>query len=175
MDLVDDVVALIDTRSFSSLWYWIAVAVLWSSASHFVLGIPFDMVTRARRRGAEALADLEALAHLQVRRRLQVMRTGGAWVVGVTSAVLSAVFVLGFLYGVELLQALFLLLFPLSMVNLMALRAAARIEAEHAVGDQLIRRLSRLRFWIQLLGMMSVFVTALWGMWRLMSISVLGG
>ena len=31
------VLELIDMRSFSSLWYWIGLAVLWSSASHWVL------------------------------------------------------------------------------------------------------------------------------------------
>ena len=34
-------------RSFSNLWYWIALAVLWSTVSHWVLGVPFDMVQRA--------------------------------------------------------------------------------------------------------------------------------
>ncbi len=43
---------LIDMRSFSNLWYWIALAVTWSSTSHWVLGVPFDMVLRARRKAA---------------------------------------------------------------------------------------------------------------------------
>ena len=40
---------LIDMRSFSNLWYWIALGVIWSSASHWVLGVPYDMINRARR------------------------------------------------------------------------------------------------------------------------------
>ncbi len=45
--------------SFSNLWYWIALAVMWSSTSHWVLGVPYDMIQRARREGGQAEADLE--------------------------------------------------------------------------------------------------------------------
>ncbi|MEM9756043.1 MAG: component of SufBCD complex, partial [Pseudomonadota bacterium] len=31
---------VIDLRSFSNLWYWIVLAVFWSSASHWGLGVP---------------------------------------------------------------------------------------------------------------------------------------
>jgi hypothetical protein len=48
--VVPIVFEVIDMRSFSNLWYWIALAVLWSSTSHWVLGVPFDMIQRARRR-----------------------------------------------------------------------------------------------------------------------------
>ena len=47
--LVRNVFELIDMRSFSNLWFWIALAVLWSSVSHWVLGVPWDMVMRARK------------------------------------------------------------------------------------------------------------------------------
>ena len=43
---------------------WIVLAVAWSSASHWVLGVPFDMVMRARRQGGQAAADLEDLARI---------------------------------------------------------------------------------------------------------------
>ena len=62
MDLTDTILDVIDPRSFSSLWYWIVLAVAWSSASHWVLGVPFDVVTRARRHGGQAALDLDDLA-----------------------------------------------------------------------------------------------------------------
>ena len=49
MDAIDLAFEVIDMRSFSNLWYWVALAVLWSSASHWVMGIPHDMIYRARR------------------------------------------------------------------------------------------------------------------------------
>ena len=59
MDWYQTLFEMIDMRSFSNLWFWIALAVMWSTASHWVLGVPFDMVLRARRHGEEAQADLE--------------------------------------------------------------------------------------------------------------------
>ncbi|MEC7258626.1 MAG: component of SufBCD complex, partial [Pseudomonadota bacterium] len=51
MDWYSSIFELIDMRSFSNLWFWIALAVTWSTTSHWVLGVPFDMVNRARRNG----------------------------------------------------------------------------------------------------------------------------
>ena len=73
---------LIDMRSFSNLWYWIALAVLWSSTSHWVVGVPFDMILRARRQGGQPQADLETMVRINVTRLLYIARTSGLWLVG---------------------------------------------------------------------------------------------
>ena len=57
MEVFEIALEVIDLRSFSNLWYWIALAVLWSSISHWVLGVPHDMIHRARREGGQVLAD----------------------------------------------------------------------------------------------------------------------
>ncbi len=67
---------LIDMRSFSNLWYWIALAVTWSSTSHWVLGVPFDMVLRARL-GGEAARHLELMTQINVARLLYMGREAG--------------------------------------------------------------------------------------------------
>ena len=54
MDWYNVIFELIDMRSFSNLWYWIVLAVLWSTASHWVLSVPFDMISRAKRQGGAA-------------------------------------------------------------------------------------------------------------------------
>ena len=56
---------------------WIALAVVWSSASHWVLGVPFDMVMRARRVGGQAEADLEDIARINVSRIASGVPHGG--------------------------------------------------------------------------------------------------
>jgi hypothetical protein len=48
VDFLDLVTEVIDLRSFSNLWYWIVLAILWSSLSHWTLGVPYHIVTRAR-------------------------------------------------------------------------------------------------------------------------------
>ena len=55
---------VIDIRSFSNLWFWMVLAVMWSSASHRVIGIPYDMIQNAKRHGGQAERDLEALMQI---------------------------------------------------------------------------------------------------------------
>ncbi|MEQ9693313.1 component of SufBCD complex [Shimia sp. SDUM112013] len=171
MDWYQTVFEMIDMRSFSNLWFWIALAVMWSTASHWVLGVPFDMVLRAKRVGGQTEIDLEDLVRINTNRLLHVARVSGLWILGFACFLLAGLAVTGFVYGIEFAQAVFLLLFPMSLVGLMSLSTAARIQEEEAAGDQLRRRLTRHRFFVQVLGMVSIFVTSLWGMYQNMSSS----
>lgn len=160
---------LIAMRSFSNLWYWIALAVTWSTASHWVLGVPFDMVLRARRRGGEAEEDLIALTHASIRRLLRIGREAGLVLAVIVPAILSFLAVSGFVFGSELGQAVFLLVFPLSLVWLVSLRVAARLEAAFLAGisaAQIDHALSRHRIAVQSIGLVAITVTALWGMYQ---------
>ena len=153
-------------RSFSNLWFWIALAVVWSSASHWVLGVPFDMITRARRQGGEAQADLETLVRINVSRILYIGRISGLILLGFLCFALTALAMLGFVYDVEFAQALVLIGFPRSIVGGLSIRTAGKIEAEAPRGEALHKRLIRHRQAVQVVGMISIFVTALWGMWQ---------
>lgn len=165
---------LIDMRSFSNLWYWIALAVMWSTASHWVLGIPFDMVARARKHGGRTMDDLEALARINVTRLLLIGRLAGLWLIGVFCFVLAGLFTSGFFYDIEFAQATFLLLFPLAVIWLLSLNTAATIQAQHLAGEALCRQIIRHRFYIQVLGLLFIFMTAMWGMYQNFTIGVLG-
>jgi hypothetical protein len=127
---------VIDMRSFSNLWYWIAIAVTWSTTSHWVLGVPFDMLQRARRQGGQADADFEAMVRINVNRLNYIRGLSGIWLVVFASMVISALVVLGFWYNVEFAQAVFLIAFPLSIVAGMSFRTADRIEASGETGER---------------------------------------
>lgn len=172
---LDLVFELIDMRSFSNLWYWIGLAVLWSSVSHWVLGVPFDMVQRARRRGGQALIDFEALARININRLVFISQEAGLWMVGLGFAILTALALLGFVYGVEFAQAVFLLLFPMSIVAALSMRAAHRLQVARLEGEALARGFARHRFWTQVIGVISIFVTAMWGMYQNFTTGALGG
>lgn len=156
---------MMDLRSFSNLWFWIALAVMWSSASHWVIGVPYDMITRAARQGDEAEKDLEDLVRVNVNRTLYIADVAGLWLVGIVCFLLTSLAVLGWGYGVEIAQALFLLGFPMTAVWALSLRAARRIRAEALAGTALRKALSRLRIWIQVIGMIAIFVTSVWGIY----------
>jgi len=157
---------VIDMRSFSNLWFWIALAVVWSSASHWVLGVPFDMITRARKEGGEAQQDLELMVRIYVDRLLYIGRVSGLWLLGFVCFLLTTLAVLGFAYGVEFAQAVFLIAAPMTAVGMLSMATAMAIEAEGPTGEALHKRLIRHRQFTQLIGMLAIFVTAMWGMYQ---------
>lgn len=166
MDWTQALFDVIDFRSFSNLWYWIMLAVTWSTASHWVLGVPFDMIQRARRQGGQALSDLEDLVRINVNRLLFIGRESGLWLAGFVTFLHTALAVLAFWYDVEFAQAVILIALPLTLVGMLSLATVARIEAERPEGEALCRLLMRHRFWTQLIGVVSIFVTAMFGMYQ---------
>lgn len=156
----------IDMRSFSNLWYWIGLAVMWSVSSHWILGVPFDMVLRARRAGpgSEAAEDLVDLARIGVLRTLRVARIAGVWITGIAAFLLTGMIVLGFGYGVEFAQALFFMIAPLFGLQVLALRTARKIRAEDPDLARLCQMLHRHRVMVQVIGMAMIFVTSMYGM-----------
>lgn len=166
MDWTQALYEVIDFGSFSTLWYWIVLAVVWSTNSNWVLGVPFDVVLRARRQGGAALCDLEMLVRINVKRLMFIARESGLWLAATAAFGLTTLGTLAFLYDVEFAQAVFLIALPLAAVGVLSLAAAARIEAQAPRGEALCRLLQRHRLWTQVIGTISIFVTALFGMYQ---------
>lgn len=160
-------------RSFSNLWFWIALAVMWSTASHWVLGVPYDLVNRARMGQEDALADVQILAGVYGRRMTYIADTSGLWMTGFGAFALTALAVAGFLYGVEFCKAIFLLGFPMSLVGLISVHTARGIPGLE--GATLLKRLRWHRIKVQAVGVVSIFCTSMYGMWTNMNVNVLGG
>ncbi|MCI2393214.1 component of SufBCD complex [Aliiroseovarius sediminis] len=173
MDWYATVFEIIDMRSFSNLWYWIALAVAWSTVSHWVVGVPFDLIQRAERRGGEAQHDLEDMVRINCNRILYVAGMSGLWIMGFAAAIFTSLTILGFWYRVEFAQAVFLLLFPITLAGVMSLNTAAIIRERELEGEDLRNRLYRHRIQTQFLGMGSIFVTSLWGMYQNLTLGVL--
>lgn len=174
MDLGGRIFELIDMRSFSNLWYWIVLAAMWSSLSHFVLGVPYDMVGRARKHAGQEMDDLNAQVHIKARRMLMVYDRAGTWIVAGLSFTLSMLLFLGFWFGLEFAQAVFLLMAPAMIVTFLRMQFAGRIIDNTIQGTALCDAITRNRFYTQLIGMISVFVTSLWGMYQNLSLGVFG-
>jgi len=168
----DRLTMVVNFGSFSSVWYWIALAVMWSTAAHWVLGIPFDMVSRARAAGGAAQAELDMLGRIMAARMAAIARVSGTVSVALGSFVLSGLAVLGFAYGVQLAQALFCLFFPMALVGVKSVRVAQYVHENAVQGADLNRVLARLRVWVQVIGMVSIFLTAIWGMYQNMRYSM---
>lgn len=173
---MDILLSLIDLRSFSNLWYWIALAVTWSSTSHWVLGVPFDMVHKAQRIGGAAADDLVMIARINVSRILYIGREAGFALTILVSFALTMLVALGWFYDAEFAQAVALLAVPLSGVGLLSLRRAALMEPllaqVEADPEMVVKGLLRHRTQTQVIGMISISVTAFWGMFQNLAHSI---
>ncbi|MGR3504707.1 MAG: component of SufBCD complex [Paracoccaceae bacterium] len=160
---------VINLRSFSNLWYWVMLAVVWSSSSHWVLGVPYDMVTRAAAQGGEAETDLSDIIRVNVNRLVYIGDVSGLWIIGFGAFFLSFLGLSGFVYGFQLAQAVFLITFPMSIVGLLSFRTARNLQLDMPAGKALRKALMRHRLITQVIGMISIFITALWGMYQNLS------
>ena len=100
-----DLLSLIETNSFSSIWFWILVAISWSSGSHWILGVPFDLVQRARKVGGVAEERIHTLLRINASRLENIQRIAGFVLTGIVSFFLTAFGILGFVYWIEFFQA----------------------------------------------------------------------
>lgn len=142
------------------------MAIVWSSVSHWVLGVPYDLITRARRHGGQAERDLADIVRVNVNRMLSIAGIAGTILTTLVFFLLTSLAMLGFFYGFELAQAVFLLAFPLSIVGVVTLSTARKIARVQPEGDDLISALFRHRVWTQVIGMIALFVTAMYGMYQ---------
>ncbi|WP_420567306.1 component of SufBCD complex [Thalassovita sp.] len=168
---------MIDMRSFSNLWFWIALAVMWSTTSHWVLGVPFDLVIRAGRHAQregpnQTQQDLEDLVRVNINRLLYISGVSGLWLLGLGCFFFTILAGLGFVYDVQLAQAVFCLLAPLTIVGILSLNTARRIRDEELSGAALRKRLTRHRIWVQVIGMISIFVTTIWGIYQIYTVNL---
>lgn len=171
---------LMDARSFGSVWFWIVVILIWGGIGRAVLGVPTDVVNRARRdpTGEPGLALLDWLTLALP--RWQFGRREGAVVLGLAGFAISSLAVLGFGYGLELAQAATLLAVPLLLLFLLRLGLVRRLVpvmrgahdgsvAPDDAAQRVLRAIVIHRRVVFLLSLLAVGVTAFWGMiWQLM-------
>lgn len=178
MQYLNGLIGFLDSRSFSSVWFWLLLAGLWSAAGRSVLGVPGDVLMRARAAqsdqpgGAAAITLLNWLSLTLPRWHLG--RREGAIFLGATAFVLTSLAILGFRYRLEMAQAICLMLVPIWLLFWMRVRLARRLlplmqagqEGSRPVAEiaaQTIRAMTIHRRLVTVLSMLSVAVAALWG------------
>ncbi|MDG4648845.1 component of SufBCD complex [Roseibacterium sp. SDUM158017] len=172
MDFLDLVTEVIDLRSFSNLWYWIVLAMLWSTMSHWTIGVPYHIVARARRGDERARRDMQALAEINGERILTVTDQSAPVLVALATFLATGLAVTGWLYRVEFCQALFLLIFPAMLVGALTVLTARKLRATGYA--DVAHRLRVHRVFVQMLGVLFIFVTAFWGMYTNVTVGPLG-
>ena len=165
MDWTETILRVIELRTFSSIWYWMTVIVSWAIASHWLIGVPFDLLFRARKCEPQEITDLEAIVDINVRRFTGLTDRAGPLLLGFITFVLVGLGMAGFYYGLEMAQGFFVLGAPLTIVVFMNIKVAHELRANPLAGSELVSRLFRMRVWSQVIGMIAIFFTAMYGMW----------
>lgn len=187
---MDAILAILNSRSYSSIWFWILVVGFWSIVGRNVLGVPSECFAKLgiRRADQDSADDLRTGAgqdfllldwlSLQLP-RWQVRRNELVVLFGIGIFVLTLLFVLGFGHQLELAQALFLLAAPYALLTAMRLRLAARLTqilagaqqaqlAPQTAAEQAAAQMRRHRLLMALLSIFVVAITAFLGaVWML--------
>lgn len=150
---------LIELKSFWNLWYWALVVVTWSMTAHWTLGVPFDVIVRANRKGGIFAEHCEAIAQINIYRLTYLFDRAGVALSASAAFLLAVIGTLGFFQGLEVFMALFLILAPLSLVMALSVRFAFRAQTQGWSGEALRKKLLLRRFWNQVIGMLSVMLT----------------
>ena len=175
----DNLIGLLGSRSFSTIWFWLVLIGMWSVTGRSVIGIPSEVLARARAalagddgQGPAVITLLDWLSLILPRWQLRP-REGAAFL-GVTSFLMTSLAVLGFVFWLEMAQALTLLLLPFWALFWMRVRLARRLvplvhaaqegraPVSQAAGDAARAMVWHKRF-VTILSMIAVAVTALWG------------
>lgn len=138
------------TAGFLSIWYWIMTLAVWTSVCHRTLGVPNDMVLRARRL-PEVADRVDDLARITSARIGGIYDAAGIPLAALAGFGLTALFVAGFVSGLEFAKAAFVLAFPLSIVGYSTLRLALAVRRKGQAGNDLRRSLVKRRIWHSLI------------------------
>lgn len=179
MPQFDSLIGLLDSRSFGTVWYWLVVIGTWSLAGRSVIGVPTEIVSRARMAVQAGEAESPPVLHLLdwlslVLPRWRFGAHEGVVFLALTGFVLTSLAIMGIGYVLELALASFLLLLPFAVLFWMRVALARRLLPLLAAAEQgarpipdaaaeAVRRMVVHRRLVTVLSMAAVAVTALLG------------
>jgi len=154
---------VIGSRSFASIWYWIMLALVWTRTTHWTVGVPFDDAQLAHKQGGQAQTDFETMIEINVRKTINMFDSHNVFFTGLAAFLLATIFMLGFWFKIQFMQAGFLLLFPLAVVGALSLRLVHKWHEQPLFGDDLYHSYLLHRRIKQLIGANAMLFTAFWG------------
>ncbi len=153
--------SLIETTSFWNVWYWIVTIVAWSMTAHWTLGVPYDAIRQADRKGGEFVEHCDLQAHINARRLIYYFDRGGVYFIAFIAFMLTLIGGWGYYQGYELAQAIFVLAAPLLGSSVFTVKLAYRIKEEALQGDELRKALRHRRLWNQFIGLVAIVIASM--------------
>lgn len=154
---------VIGSRSFTSIWYWIVYALVWTRTTHVTLGAAYEDARLASVHGGQHQVDFEATIDIARRKSVTMFEAYGVYAVAMGSFLLAMIFVLGFGYDIQFMQAGFLLIFPLAVVSALSVQLAYRLTKTPCTGPELYSTYIWHRRAKQGIGAISILISSFWG------------
>ena len=153
MSLID----LLSWDAFGSGWFWSLVVLQWFWHGAQVLGVPADCLH------CKDNAQLSMVMNWRAKRRLRSAHRAPLVFLAGLSFLVSVVFILGFVYHIEICAASALLIVPEVIIFQLGYRTAQSICVNLYRLEESIKALKTLHLKIYATGAMAIFVAGLFG------------
>ena len=157
---------MIDMTSFWSIWFWIVLVIAWSMTAHWTLGVPYDAIVNAERKGGIFAEQAENLAYINAQRIVYYFDKAGVYLIAFICFFIAGIGTAGYYFSVEFFQAMFVLLVPLMLPNVFAVRLAFVLKNQQPTGKDLLKLLFRRRLWNQVIGLFAIILACSAGIYR---------
>lgn len=145
-------------NGFNTVWYWMLVIVVWLRALQWTFGIPKYMMRNAMMGNEQVKLDVLALLDIHTCNIVSEFSQYGTYLVLLVCFVLTSFATLGFVNDIIVLQAVFFIAFPMSLLGAFDVRLSYQLHKN--MGDWgLICRIYKKYFWIKVI-FASVFIFA---------------
>ena len=153
MSLID----LLSWDAFGSGWFWSLIVLQWFWHGAQVLGVPVDCL-QSKDRG-----QLFTIVKWRAQRRVDTAHQAPLAVVVALSFLVSVLFILGFVYRIELCAAASLLILPELVIFRLGYRTAQTICADDQEFETSIKDLKKLHLKIYAPGAAAIFCAGVFG------------
>lgn len=161
---------IVSLRSFVSIWFWVVTAVFWTLASGRVLGVPYELMARARAGDGKAGDDAAALAEIHARLDLS---NGDSFSLFLAFFLVALCLTAGFYLGHEVFAAASFFALPWLILGFLRRKTALYVLGHGGDVPAILARLFRQRRMTQVLAFVFILVSALYGLIHDLNRSVL--
>lgn len=163
-------IEIMSLRSFISVWFWVVVAIFWTSVCNQVLGVAYDMIAAAKRGDGKMAQDVAVIATIGARQSLAVADPLSLFV---AYFAVASCLTAGFLLGSEIFAASSFIALPWLILGGLRRKTALYVLEHSDRVDLVLARLIKHRKITHYWAILFIFLTALYGLGHAFTYSVL--
>ena len=148
---------LLSWDAFGSGWFWSLIVVQWAWHGTQVLGVPIDCL-QSKDRG-----QLSKIVKWRAQRRLLAARNAPLAIIAAISFLVTVLFILGFVYHIELCAAASLLIVPELVIFRLGYHTAETISVNRQGLEPSIKYLKNLHLKVYATGATAIFFAGIFG------------